>query len=117
MQVHDDGTMTLDIDTALPAFYADCADDDVAPRASRSARTVRASFGQPLRAAAWHDIPSTYVVCTEDRAINPRVPARAAHPHDDARRVADQPLAVLLAAGPRRRPADRPGARSGDPES
>ena len=24
-----------------------------------------------LFVAAWHDIPSTYVVCTEDRAINP----------------------------------------------
>src|SRR5262249_26084589 len=41
----------------------------------------------------------------------PRVPARAHHPHHDVGRVADEPLAVLLAAGSPRRPADR--ARAG----
>ena len=71
MQVHDDGTMTLDIDTALPAFYADCAEDDITFARKQLGAHSAASFGQPLRAAAWHDIPSTYVVCTEDRAIDP----------------------------------------------
>jgi pimeloyl-ACP methyl ester carboxylesterase len=37
MQVHDNGTMTLDVDAALPAFYADCSQDDV--------ETARKSLG------------------------------------------------------------------------
>jgi pimeloyl-ACP methyl ester carboxylesterase len=71
MQIQDDGTMTLDLDASVPVFYADCADDDVAAARKQISAHSAASFAQPLRAAAWHDIPSTYVVCTEDRAINP----------------------------------------------
>jgi pimeloyl-ACP methyl ester carboxylesterase len=71
MQMNDDGTMTLDLDAAVPVFYADCVDDDIAAARKQISAHSSASFGQPLRAAAWHDIPSTYVVCTEDRAINP----------------------------------------------
>jgi pimeloyl-ACP methyl ester carboxylesterase len=71
MQVQDDGTMTLNLDASVPVFYADCADDDVAAAREQISAHSAASFGQPLRAAAWHDLPSTYVVCTEDRAINP----------------------------------------------
>ena len=71
LQMHDNGTMTLDLDAAVPVFFADCTDDDVAAAREQLSAHSSASFGQPLRAAAWHDIPSTYVVCTEDRAINP----------------------------------------------
>jgi pimeloyl-ACP methyl ester carboxylesterase len=71
MQMHDDGTMTLDLDASVPVFYADCADDDIAAARKQISAHSAASFGQPLRAAAWHDIPSTYVICTEDRAISP----------------------------------------------
>jgi pimeloyl-ACP methyl ester carboxylesterase len=71
MQVNDVGTMTLDLDAAVPVFYADCADDDVSAARTQISAHSAASFGEPIRTAAWHDIPSTYVVCTEDRAINP----------------------------------------------
>jgi len=71
MQMHDDGTMTLDLDASVPVFYADCGDDDVAAAREQISAHSATSFGQPIRVAAWHDIPSTYVVCTEDRAINP----------------------------------------------
>jgi pimeloyl-ACP methyl ester carboxylesterase len=71
MEVHDDGTMTLDLDASVPVFYADCAEGDIAAARGQLSAHSAASFGQPLRAAAWHHIPSTYVVCTEDRAINP----------------------------------------------
>ena len=30
-------------------------------------RQTLAVTGQPVQAAAWHDLPTTYVVCTEDR--------------------------------------------------
>jgi len=71
MQVHDDNTMTLDLDAAVPVFYDDCGDDDIAAARKQISEHSAVSFAQPLRAAAWHDIPSTYVICTEDRAINP----------------------------------------------
>ena len=59
----------------------------------------RAVFEQELRSAAWHDVPSTYVVCERDNAVPPalqeRMSARAGHrqPH----RL--EPLAVPLAPG------------------
>jgi len=71
MRINDDATMTLDLDAAVPVFYADCAEDDVAAARKQISKQSAVSFGQPLRAAAWHDLPSTYVICTEDRAINP----------------------------------------------
>jgi pimeloyl-ACP methyl ester carboxylesterase len=71
MQVHDDGTMTLDVEASVPVFYADCSDADVDAARKQLGAHSAAGFGQPLRAAAWHDTPSTYIVCTEDRAINP----------------------------------------------
>ena len=71
MQRHDDGTMTVDLDAAVPVFYDDCAQVDVDAARKQLCAHSAASFGQPLRAAAWHDIPSTYVVCTDDRAIQP----------------------------------------------
>ncbi len=66
---HDDGTMTVADDAAVAALYGDCSDDDIAFALSRLCPQSAASFGQPLTGAGWHDIPSTYVVCTDDRAI------------------------------------------------
>jgi pimeloyl-ACP methyl ester carboxylesterase len=71
MQLHDDGTMTLDLDASVPVFYDDCAQEDIDAARKQICAHSAVSFGQPLRSAAWHDIPSTYVVCTEDRAISP----------------------------------------------
>jgi pimeloyl-ACP methyl ester carboxylesterase len=71
MHVHDEGTMTLDVEASVPVFYADCSGDDVESARKHLGAHSSAGFGQPLRAAAWRDIPSTYVLCTEDRAINP----------------------------------------------
>jgi pimeloyl-ACP methyl ester carboxylesterase len=73
MQVNDDGTMTLDVEASVPVFYADCSDGDVDAAREQLGPHSAAGFGQPLRAAAWHDVPSTYVVCTEDRAISPEL--------------------------------------------
>jgi pimeloyl-ACP methyl ester carboxylesterase len=67
----EDGTMSLLLEPAATAFYADC-DAAVATRAlARLGSQLSASFAQPVRAAAWREIPSTYVLCTDDRAINP----------------------------------------------
>ncbi|HZP29875.1 MAG TPA: alpha/beta hydrolase [Acidimicrobiia bacterium] len=77
---HDDGTMTVDEKVAVAALYNDCTDEDVAYALPRLCAQSAASFKQTLTGAGWHDIPATYVVCTEDRAIVPgfqRAMARA----------------------------------------
>ena len=53
----------------VPVFYADVAADEAAAFRERLAPQSLQSFADPLTAAAWHHTPSTYVVCTEDRAI------------------------------------------------
>ena len=56
---------------ARDLFYAD-VDPAQAERAQARLRPqAAASFGQPVRSAAWRDVPSTYVVCSEDRCVPP----------------------------------------------
>ena len=66
-----DGTLTVDPARAAGIFYADCdptaADSFVAQLVPEAA----AGFSQTPRAVAWRTRPSTYVVCTADRALAP----------------------------------------------
>jgi pimeloyl-ACP methyl ester carboxylesterase len=60
--------------TIVPAnpehvFYNDCPPEVAAAAAARIQRMNRECFVQPIHQAAWHDIPSTYVVCERDNAI------------------------------------------------
>ena len=50
-------------------FYHDCAPDVAAEAATRLRPMSVAAMGGVPRAVAWRDVPSTYVVCTDDRAI------------------------------------------------
>ncbi len=50
-------------------FYHDCSDADVAFAAERLSEQSTASFAQTLSGAAWRGIPSTYVLCTDDRTV------------------------------------------------
>ncbi len=50
-------------------FFADCDDGTFAEALTRATPQSQAAFGQPVRRVAWREIPSTYVVCAEDRAI------------------------------------------------
>lgn len=70
MQVDADGFLVIDPDLAVGAFYADCASEDVERALARLSPQNPATFAQPLRSAAWRTIASTYVVCTEDRAVS-----------------------------------------------
>ncbi len=66
-----EGLLGVAEDRARDLFYAD-VDPAAAARAQQRLRPqAAASFGQPVQAAAWRDVPSTYVVCTEDRCIPP----------------------------------------------
>lgn len=70
MQADADGFLVIDPALAISAFYADCAPEDVEDALARLSPQNPATFGQPVRRAAWRAVPSTYVVCTEDRAVS-----------------------------------------------
>jgi pimeloyl-ACP methyl ester carboxylesterase len=55
----------------LNGLYADCTTDDAAKAVDRLGPQQIATLRGVVTQAAWHDIPSTYVVCTEDRAVGP----------------------------------------------
>jgi len=48
-------------------FAQDCPPDVAREAATRLARQTLAVTGQPVREVAWPGLPTTYVVCTEDR--------------------------------------------------
>jgi pimeloyl-ACP methyl ester carboxylesterase len=72
----DDGSLAVDLDHAAELFYHDC-DDDVAAAAVAQLRPMPlgigsdAAPGAELGPAAWMHVPSTYVVCTDDRILHP----------------------------------------------
>ncbi len=67
-----DGDHRVVIPELAPAtFYGDCSQDDI-DLALRSCRPMPASPAPaPGGAPAWKSIPSTYVVCEQDKAIPP----------------------------------------------
>lgn len=69
MRFADDGTVTVDPEIAASAFFDDC--DEAAARAAvaRLGPELVAGFGQTPRTVAWRERPSTYTVCTGDRAL------------------------------------------------
>lgn len=69
---NDDGTAIRVADEHVRAiFYHDCSDDDVAFAQERLTPQSTQSFADTLEGAAWRDIPSTYILCTDDRTVPP----------------------------------------------
>ncbi len=62
---------SIAVRTPLDIFYADVDPAVAADGVARLGLQSRQSFAQPLTRAAWHDVPSTYVVCAQDAAIPP----------------------------------------------
>lgn len=68
-----DGGTELDPVTVIDAMYADC-DAEVAARAVSLLRPqARGHAGGRPSHTAWRTVPSTYVVCSADRAVDPDV--------------------------------------------
>ncbi len=63
----------IDVIDPIEVFYQDLNADLAAEWAARLGHQTLASFSQPLLAAAWRAIASTYVVCGRDNAIPPDV--------------------------------------------
>ena len=70
----DAGTFGVRPELLVDTFLQDC-DSDVQTQAP--AHLTRQSVqvtGQPVGAAAWHHVPSTYLVCTQDKGTWPGFP-------------------------------------------
>jgi len=52
-------------------LYADCPPEVAAAAAERLSRQSVAAIATPQSAAAWKELPSTYVICEQDRAVPP----------------------------------------------
>lgn len=61
------GTFSVRADTLAATFLQDCGPEIQRQAGDRTARQSLAVLAQPVRSAAWHDIASTYLVCTRDR--------------------------------------------------
>jgi pimeloyl-ACP methyl ester carboxylesterase len=68
---HGDGTAGVRQEFVRPLFAQDFDDATYAGAADRLTAQNEVVFGQPATEAAWREIPSTYVVCGEDRATLP----------------------------------------------
>ena len=78
MEFAEDGTVSFRGPAAIDALYHDCTPADVDfALAHLGAQSVSALTGVATR-AAWQDIPSTYVVCTEDQGVAPELQRRLA---------------------------------------
>ncbi len=67
--VLEDGRTLPDPEHAARVSYADCDPDTRTEAIRRRRAQVRDPFVEPVSAAAWREIPSTYVVCTEDESM------------------------------------------------
>jgi pimeloyl-ACP methyl ester carboxylesterase len=73
-----DGTLELVGDRIRELFFADCDDATYEQALTRRAAQDAAALTGPVTEPAWLEVPSTYVVCTEDRAIPADVQRAAA---------------------------------------
>ena len=61
------GTFTVRTEMLVETFLQDCDDDVRSQAGERLARQSLQVLGQPVGAAAWKQVPTTYLVCTQDR--------------------------------------------------
>jgi pimeloyl-ACP methyl ester carboxylesterase len=69
--VRAEGLLTIDPAQATASFYAECPSPIAEAAVARLGPQPVATFVQPATVAAWHDRPSTYVLCSRDNAIHP----------------------------------------------
>jgi pimeloyl-ACP methyl ester carboxylesterase len=69
IDVLEDGRTLPNLEWASAVSYADCDAETRANAIARLRPQVPAPFADPVRAAAWREIPATYVVCTDDRSL------------------------------------------------
>ena len=69
-------------------LYGDCPPEVAAAAAARLTRQSVAAIATPQTAAAWQSLPSTYLICEQDRAVPPPVQEAMSARAGTVRRVA-----------------------------
>ncbi|OLF09581.1 alpha/beta hydrolase [Actinophytocola xanthii] len=72
----ENGLLSVERGWGRRLFYSGCGPRTALDAERRLLPQSAASFAQEVRGTAWRTIPSTYVVCAEDRAIAPGVQRR-----------------------------------------
>ena len=90
------GTFTVRPEALAETFLQDCGPEIQQQAMDRTARQSLSVLEQPVRSAAWHDVPSTYLVCTQDRGT-PAVRQREFPPGRARRGARGGPPPVPLA--------------------
>lgn len=67
------GTFTVRPDFLAETFLQDCDPDIQREATSKTALQSLVVLGQPVKAAAWQEVPSTYLVCAHDRGTPARL--------------------------------------------
>ncbi len=62
-----DGTFTVRPETLAETFLQDCDPEIQRQATAKTARQSLAVLQQPVQSAAWQHLPSTYVLCAQDR--------------------------------------------------
>ncbi len=65
------GFLYIDRAKFRDVFAGDVSENELAVMAATQKPIASAIFGEPVASAAWKTIPSWYIVCTQDHAINP----------------------------------------------
>lgn len=73
-----DGSTALDPGLAPEYFYADCPPEEVERAVALLVPQARGTGRAEAVACTWRDVPTRYVVCEQDRAIDPEVQRRLA---------------------------------------
>lgn len=69
----DAGTFGVRPGLLVDTFLQDCDPEIQAQAADHLARQSVQMTGQPVGAAAWQQVPSTYLICTQDRGTPPQL--------------------------------------------
>ena len=75
---HDDGSASLDPETARLVYYHDCTDDVAAWAVSNLRPQVWTTGGDVSPLERWPDVESQYILCRDDRALRPEWARRRA---------------------------------------
>jgi pimeloyl-ACP methyl ester carboxylesterase len=73
LQMREDGAFTVRKEVVSDLFLHDCDDAAASEAVQRLAWQDSSVLSTPVAAAAWRSIPSTYVVCADDRATPPEL--------------------------------------------
>ena len=74
----EEGLLVVDRETALGGFYQDCDPEEAAAAFRRLTAEHPSTRTAKVTRAAWTEIPSHYIVCTNDRALPVSIQRRLA---------------------------------------